>query len=145
MRVGETLEVAIWLTGNETPEMRARFEADCKAALARLEVERRLVCGPVRWTEKGVLEDRVPTPPDHVQGPAVRLLVAEADIVAERPANAPLSRDLDDEPLARLRAIVRARHARARPFQARLTDAECDAIIDEVGPDAAATVVSGLH
>lgn len=146
MRVGEILEVAIWLSGEETPEMVSDFERTVVDAMTKAEHEHGFTLGPVEWTVKYPNEDRVPEPPAHVQGIDVRLLVAEAEIKAIRPltvSGPPLSQDLEPEHLARLRSVVRAAHARRMPMHRTLTDAECDEIIDEHGPGAAAAVVQG--
>lgn len=145
MKVGEVLEVAIWLTGTESEEKHAWFKREALDALGRAEAEHGVKVGPVAWTEKRPEEDRVPPVPDYVQGPDVRLLVGEAEIVGEyaNTNGVPLSMDLEEEHLVRLRGIVRRKHAAAYPYRRALTDAECDEVIDEHGPDAAAAVVSG--
>ncbi len=45
--------------------------------------------------------------------------------------------ELNPADLARLRDITRLAHAWRKPGERRLTDAECDAVIEEIGPDSA--------
>ena len=140
MRPGDVLEAAIWLDGRETAEHRALYEADLREQLARAGDLHGMVIGPLMWTEKGVGEDRVPTVPGQIAGPDVRLLVAEARVVCRLPdytiAGFSFVDELDPADLARLRRITRAAHASRNPGH-RLTDAECDAVIDEIGPETA--------
>lgn len=136
MSPGDTIEAAIWITGDEPADLRARFEADVVEAIARETAAAGYTHGPVQFTEKHPLDDRVPEVPDHIQGSRVRLLVAEAAIVARRvvsPAGSFIA-NLDRRDLDRLRVLTRreaAKHGRT------LTDAEADALIEEIGPEAA--------
>lgn len=139
MKPGEVIETAIWLDGTETAADRARFEADCTEAMSDLANQQRLILAPIVWTEHKPGEDRVPPVPDHIKGPDVRLLVAEALILSVLPEMVTRSflLDLETKDLLRLRALTRRSHKQARPTAARLTDEECDKIIEEIGPQAA--------
>ena len=133
VHIGETVHSAIWLDGCETDEMVSQHKADVEHAIADLCRESGVIAGPVRFSYKYPHEDGVPEVPDHVQGLAVRLLVAEADVVDNVPelkVNSFLG-DLEKKDLERLRVIVR------RQSPGPITDEQCDAIIEEVGPDAA--------
>ena len=141
MKPGDVLEAAIWLDGRETAEHRTLYEADLQEQLARAGNLHGMVIGPLMWAEKRLGEDRVPKVPDHIVGPDVRLLVAEARVVCRMPdytdAGGSFVHELDPADLARLRAITRHAHAWRKPGERRLTDAECDAVIEEIGPDSA--------
>lgn len=142
MRVGDTIQSAAWLTGAETPTDRKRWEDRVTEAIDNLCGERGFTRGPVRFAEKHPLDSEVPPVPDHIQGPDVRLLVAEAEVTGEAPkveARGFLG-DLDRKDLERLRAITRQAHAKRHPGET-LTDLECDDIIEEVGPEAAMDAV----
>lgn len=130
---GDVLETAIWLCGAETPELKGRFECDLQATLASMAADQGVMIGPLLMTEKKPGQHRVPPVPDEVQGMDVRLLVGEAQVIGIEPTVAPWSfvMDLDKVDLRRLRKITR----QAAPHA--LTDAECDEIIDEIGPDSA--------
>lgn len=130
---GEVFETAIWMTGEEAPELKERFIEDVRAYLAEVAERDGVVIGPLVMCEKSPGDDRVPPVPDTIQGPAVKLLVGEATVVAVHPAIAPWSfvLDLDKKDLHRLREITR----QAAPGP--LSDEECDEIIDEIGVETA--------
>ncbi len=141
MKPGDVLEAAIWLDGRETAEHRRLYEADLQEQLARAGNLYGMVIGPLMWTEKRLGQNRVPKVPDEIAGPDVRLLVAEATVVCRVPehtaAGGSFVHELDPADLARLRDITRHAHAWRKPGERRLTDAECDAVIEEIGPDSA--------
>lgn len=132
MHVGSTIESAIWLTGTEPEHLRDRYERDVRESIAMLCAETGFVHGPVTFTVKQPGDDRVPPVPDHISGPDVRLLVAEAEVVGQGPevSTRGFVGELDAKDLERLRGIVR----RQRP---ELSDVECDDVIEELGPGAA--------
>ncbi len=148
MKVGQVLESAMWITGEEPPELRQRFESDACQAIEEMCDYHGLLCGPVTFVEKRPGDERVPPVPDHIQGPRVRLLVAEAELIAPKPEQTTDSfvANLDRKDLARLRRITQRaymRHFRGR----RLTDAELDEVIESMGPEAAVDALrrSRLH
>lgn len=137
MRIGDVIESAVWLTGEESPELRKHYETDVAEAIDYLCHENRFLYGPVSFTEKKPGTDRVPEVPDHIHGVNVRLLVAEAEIIGRKPdtSNGSFIANLDKVDLDRLRTITR--NARMKLYRERLTDAECDEVIEAIGPDAA--------
>ena len=138
MRIGEVVESAIWLSGEETAEDRRRFETDVCAAIDILCNDMGFLHGPVTFIEKRPGDDRVPAVPDHIQGPRVRLLVAEAELTTRKPESKPDSfvANLDRQDAIRLRHLTRRAQAKHMPDR-KLTDAECDKIIEQYGPEAA--------
>lgn len=132
MNLGEVIESAIWLTGDESQELRKRYEQDVCQAIDDLCQEHAVLHGPVTFTEKRPGDDRVPPVPDHIQGGRVRLLVAESVVTEHAPQTSIGSfvANLELKDLTRLRKITR----RYRPG---LTDQQCDEIIEELGPEAA--------
>ena len=141
--IGSYFETAMWLTGYETPEMLERFKRDCQAAMDFRAEQDDIIMSPLVFTEKAPGSPRVPQVPAHISGPNVRLLVAEATVIAHRNVAIPRSfvADLDRVDLMRLRERTRRAHRSGNPQAKRLTDDECDAIIEEIGPDSAANVV----
>jgi len=137
MNLGDVLETSFWLTGTETPELLAHHREQVCQSLLTVMSESGFVSGPVGFTEKKPGEDRVPPVPDHIQGPDVRLLVAEATVIAKVPelGTRRFVGDLDEKDLARLRQITRQNAPRP------LSDAECDDVIEELGPEAAGDVL----
>jgi hypothetical protein len=134
------IEVSVWLTGRETPNQIEAFKKDCTEEVTAFGVMNNVVMGTPIFTEKKPGEDRVPQVPMHIHGPDVRMLVCEALIVAERAMIVKSSgfvQDLDPKDLAKLREITRRAHQKARPIEMPLTDAQCDAIIEQIGPTSA--------
>lgn len=142
IRVGDTLESAIWLTGTETPELIAHHKAQVQAAIEQANEQSGAVTGPLRWVEKLPGTDRVPPVPNHVSGPAVRLLVAECDVLNVRASESKFLAELEPADLKRLRKITRDAHRlwwqRNMPGQpyTRLTDRQADTLVNDLGPEA---------
>ncbi len=146
MKIGDMVESAIWLTGEESQEMRTRYEIDVSRSIDILCDEKGFSHGPVMFIEKRPEEDRVPEVPDHISGQRVRLLVAEAVLTEKSLAQVSGSfiYNLDRIDLQRLREITRRVHLQYNPDQ-RLNDMECDKIIEEIGPDAAIDTLRKMH
>lgn len=134
----EFIESAVWITGEESPSIRARYEQDVRQAVEDLCEEEGIEAGLVIFTEKRPGDDRVPSVPDHVQGSRVRLLVGEAQILGSRVATSEGSfvSNLEKKDLVRLRAITRNGYLKQHPGYV-LTDDECDQYIEQYGPEAA--------
>lgn len=141
MKPGDIAEVAIWLSGEETPEQIDQWKTvDCPAIMKQTEQQCGVAIGSIVFTIKRPGGERVPPVPDHIHGPDVRLLVGEATVAYRpqytiRPSTA-FVQDLDQKDRERLRQITRRAHARTHPGD-RLTDRHCDAIIEALGPDVA--------
>ena len=73
MKIGDVYESAVWITGDESPELRRRYEADVTEALTEICDSFGFLHGPVTFTEKHPADDSVPPVPDHIQGQRVRL------------------------------------------------------------------------
>ena len=140
MKVGEVLELAIWLSGKETErELEHWKTVVCPEEFNERARRHGLISSPPEFTIKQVGEDRVPVPPAHISGPDVRLLVAEAKVGPGRPVilkETGFAADLEKNDLARLRRLTRAAHTKTHPGD-RLTDRQCDQIIEAQGPDVA--------
>jgi len=145
MNTGEIIESSIWLTGDESPEMRIRYELDVSNAIDYLCHEHSVLHGPVTFSEKRPEEDHVPPVPDHIQGQRVRLLLAEAEIVGKAVVSPQGSfvANLEHKDLQKLRGIIRReRHKRG---EGTLSNEVCDEIIEQIGPDAALDTLRILH
>ena len=143
MKLNDTLQSARWIDGTETQEQRAQYESDVTNSMIALGDSDGWLIGPVTFTEKRPGDDQVPPVPDHIQGERIRLLVGEAEIVGKKPETTPASfiGNLDRKDLMRLRHLTRVAHAKTCPKRLGehkpLSDSECDAIIEECGPEAA--------
>ena len=143
MKIGDTVESAAWLTGAEPEGIVDTYKRDVKGAIDRLCNLNGFIHGPVRFIERLPGMERVPDVPDHVQGPAVRLLIGEADLTAKAPEINTRSfiGDLDKKDLMRMRVITRQAHRKNNPSAPILTDTQVDDIIEQIGPEAAMDAV----
>lgn len=142
MKPGELIELAIWLSGSETPEQIERWKnVDCPNIAREAERQNNVVIGPLEFTVKKPGNDRVPTVPAHISGPNVRLLVCEAQTFAGKSDFTSVRglgfiHDLTPDDLAKLRKMTRRAHAKANPGD-RLNNRQCDRIIESLGPEIA--------
>lgn len=148
VKPGEAFETAIWMDGRETKEQFKACVNDMCTAFSRMAEAHGVVIAQPEFTIKAPGDDRVPPVPDFVKGPKVTLLVGEAKIVAHAPRygspEGGFVQQLDAIDRERLRTITRAAHQRSNPKAPRLTDAECDAIAEEVGPRSAAKAIKAM-
>jgi len=130
MNIGDQVESATWITGDEPQELRQRYERYVVDAIRYLCFENGFVSGEVEFTEKHPMDDVIEAP-DHVSGSRVRLLIGEATVVEkliESPKGSFVA-NLELKDLQKLRGILRN--------YKQLTDFECDTIIEQLGPEAA--------
>ena len=143
MKIGDTLEAALWLSGGE-PDWHIDLEkSEIQEGFRSVQAEHHVLLAPVTYYELRPGDDRVPDVPKHVDGPDVRLVVGETRVIAHTalPATGSFLFDIDRADLARLRDITRREHQRRRPRERALLDAECDALIEALGPVIAARMV----
>ncbi len=146
MNVGDIVNNSIWLSGEETPALRARYEKDVIESIDYLCHEEGFTYGPVTFTELHPFDERTPPVPDHIHGTRVRLLLAEAKITGKRVESPKGSfiANLDRKDLMRLRAITRQKWAQFNPGST-LTNLQCDQWIEELGPDTAIQTLRTLN
>lgn len=137
MRVGDIVHTSMWIDGRETPEIRKQYEEDVNEALTDICESNGFDIGPVTFIEKHPEDNDVPPVPDHINGDRIRLLYAEADVVSKKMLSSKGSfiADLDKKDLELLRNITR------KGAGVFLADAQCDEIIEELGPEAAMDAV----
>lgn len=149
MRVGDVVETAVWLTGEEPKDLRDDYKADVREAISSLCQEKGFVHGPVEFVKKRPGDDRVPPVPNEVQGIDVHLLVAEAKIIGRLDyRSGGFIAELEPRDLERLRQITRRAHRAYLPdgeTPRELTDQEVDDIIDELGPEAARDAIRSAY
>lgn len=139
LKVGDKVENAVWTTGDEPPGMVEHYKREISWNIAELCCANRVTKSDIEWSEMHPMDDQVPDPPDHVQGSRVRLLVGEAMITGELPAQAPHSfvANLEHADLVRLRRMTRNTWRKHFPERPMLSNLECDEVIDTLGPDSA--------
>jgi hypothetical protein len=134
LKSGDVLEMAIWMDGTETEEMKKQFEIDLRSAIAEVPA----ITGPLIMSEKKPGEDRVPKVPEGLQGPDVRLLVGEAAIIDMiTPDEGYFLADLEPKDLDRLVSILRRVYQSYNPGKPELSLEKCYEFINQNGPEAA--------
>lgn len=146
MRIGDVIQNAIWVTGDESPEMRRQYEQDVSQAISDLCESEGFEHGPITFVEKLPGSDRVPTVPNHIHGSRVRLLVAESEVFGIRVLSGKGSfvANLDKKDLKRLRTITRRAWAKSHPDDV-LTNKQCDDYIEELGPQTAVDMIRAQY
>jgi hypothetical protein len=138
--IGDLAHTAIWLDGKETEEEIARWKREAPEAMAGWAAQRGWKIGPVELTTLRPGDRRCPKVPDHIQGPDVRLLAAEAEIVGtvfvtkEKPG---FAHDLEPDDFAKLAVITRRRYREAYPNEPELSDAQVRTLINDLGLETA--------
>ena len=133
MQVGDLIESAIWVTGEESEKMLRDHEKHITSVIDDMCAQEDCIRGPLTFHKLKPGEERTPEVPDHIQGQKVRLLVAVATVVG---SVVPTSQgsfigNLDRNDLVLLRFLTRKNAPHS------LTDEECDDVIEECGVVAA--------
>ena|ERR1035437_4845092 len=137
MKPGDLAECAIWLEGTETDDMLRQWKADCPYMMAQAH-DPALKLGPVNFELKSPGQDRVPQVPVHLSGPCLKLLVGTAEVLGfVTVRNASFVDGLNLRDLAKLRVATRHQHGK----RGHLTDAQCDQMIERLGPVAGAETI----
>ncbi len=138
MKTGDLIESSIWVTGDEPKALLDRYKQDVTEAISYLCQENGMTYGDVTFIEKHPMDD-IPEVPDHISGSRVRLLVGEAYVtgVVVETTEGSFVNNLDHKDLMKLRTIIRRYGTRS--------NADCDAIIEQIGPEAAIDTLRSLH
>lgn len=141
---GEMMETAIWLSGRETRQHLEQFAQDVHEALNAAAGAAGVVIADPHAVVKYPGDERVPPVPDHISGPDVRLLVIEALVIGFAKGDQAnfIANELEPDDLDRLRRATRRAYERMMKSHGhkappRLTDRQCDTIINDLGPEVA--------
>lgn len=135
-RIGEEVQIALWVSDDDPPakikwwkelEVPRVFKDSARASGVEI--------GPITWRELKPGEDNAGHPPKKIQGTNVRLLIAEAEVVAEFVIaqdidKIPFTAELSPKDLELLRTVTRDAY-----HPTPLTDAQCDKVINALGPE----------
>lgn len=145
LKIGDVVENSIWVSGDESEELKIRYKSDVREALEDLCVQAGYEHGPVRMHEKKPGDDRVPPVPDHINGSKVRLLVVETELVEKvvSPGEPSFINNLEPKDLIRLRKITR--DSAFKQMKIHLTNDQVDEIIEMLGPDSAIDALRAVH
>lgn len=132
--IGQPFETAAWFDPTN-PIARRETKKSLLIAMTRLQEHCSVVLGEFHWSVLSPGDDRVPEPPK-VAPNGIKLMFVEAEVVALKPKLGQQSfvMDLEFADLELLRKITRRG---AKKAGRKLTDKECDAIIDQLGPEMA--------
>lgn len=139
MNIGDKIESAVWITGDESKDMRVRYEHDVMEAIDYLCAENNVAYDNIVFIEKHPIDAGVPDVPNHISGSKVRLLIGEATVTGSLVETSVGSfvANLDRKDLVKLRCIIRRHRS--------LSNDDCDAIIEQIGPEAALDTLRELH
>ena len=145
MKLGDDIENAIWMTGDEPEGMKERYKKEISDTFDVLCATEGFEHGPIRVLELRPGDNRCPEVPDHIQGSKVRLLVVEATLVRQLVTETKGSfiNELERKDLMKLRKITRDRGV--KDLGRIISNAECDEVIEELGPDAALATLRTVH
>lgn len=138
IRTGTVLELSLWYDAAKTLDT-AGLREQLSEAFGRKVEQNRVRTSPLSFSTLNPGDDRVPKVPlwlENEKGSLPRLLHAEAVVLGSSevlPVEQGLTGDLDKKDLAKLRRATRRAHKKSRPNESRLTDIECDTIIDAAG------------
>lgn len=138
LRTGEIIVYALWLTKEELQGEEQDAKDFIKRAMADSAEEWGIVLGEPSWSHKSEGDDNIPPSPEK----DATLLVAEAKVLMMVPDESRFATELSTKDLERLRKITRDNYFKHYPML-RLTDAQCDTIINEFGPDVAVATLRG--
>lgn len=129
-KVGDMLEAALWFN-SANPLDKVQAQRGVREALEIMATSIGLLVGDIIWEEIGPEDGRVPVPPEAYSGTPMCLYGMAPVVAVRRQAVSAFTHELEEEDLAVMR-----RHTRSGAGQ-HLTDAECDEIINGIGPDVA--------
>lgn len=135
----DTAQLAIWCCEEDDPRKIAWWRTVEAPRIFKESADaNNVVLGPISFRTLAPGEENAGHPPATMQGTNVRLLIAEAEVVAFRAISQDndFLADLSYKDLQTLRKVTRKA---ARPYE--LTDEECDAIISRHGPQTAQTLL----
>src|SRR5688500_4484875 len=143
INIGDQVESAVWITGDEDQRIRQQYEQDVRKAIDDLCQMHGFDHGPVTFVEMFPGSDRAPPVPDHIQGSRVRLLIAQSEVVGVRMLSSKGSfiANLDKKDLQRLRTITRRTWAKNNPNALLLSNKQCDDYIEQLGPETAVEMI----
>ena len=141
LEIGDYIEFSDWFW-----DEKSKFVAEGLIAIniAKTGNEMGVDVSDLEFETLEIDDARCPEPPDH--GCSLRVgWVRVTRLPLQVSEGVPLSQDLEPKDLAMLRQTTRAAHQKVNPMAPPLTDMQCDAVIDAVGPDTAANQVRKLH
>lgn len=141
--IGDVLEFAYWMTGEETEGELTDFSHAAEMAMTSyMEEENCLLSKGVAHTKRPG-DERCPEVPDHIHGTDVQLLVIEAQVLMDLPKESRFADELEKDDFNRLAKITRSHYARRFPKHPPLTDGQVRTVINDLGPDAALDALRG--
>ena len=140
MKKGDMAQLAVWYCEEDDQKKIAWWRKEGCAMQMKASADYfRVKLSKVKFYELDPGESNAGHPPEGRQGTNFKLLVGEAEVVADLPqvASKTFVQDLTMKDLALLRNVTRKAYAMHNPqIQVALSDDGCDEVINELGPDA---------
>jgi len=138
MNIGSEIEAAIWYDAGNCIDPVNDFGDSIKEGISQMCLKHSVVCGGTEYEVLKPGDDRVPRVPkwlEKIDGSIPRLLVARTRIIATASVQNSIGiiGDLDHKDVMRLRALTRMKYQQLNPGSGKLTDQQCDEIIDTLG------------
>ena len=142
MLIGESYHLGIWLDGRESAANMKMFKLDCLEAFRYIGSRNGVLFGEAEFEKKKPGDDMVPPVPDGCAERELTFLVASAKVIWTPSFSSPrpdslFAAQLEPDDLRRLRKLTREAYTKAYKGKLPLTDAQCDTLINELGPEAA--------
>ena len=138
MKIGDILEPASMWYNADHPKEKEAAERGIESVLTMMAEEDNVVIGPIEWETLDPMSPRLPEPPGIFQG-TIRCRVGYAYVVAHKETGYSMSGDLSDEDRETMRIATRKKWAQVHGEI--LSDEDCDKLLDQVGPEAAAETI----
>ncbi len=144
-KIGDIIEWAYWMTGEETQGDLQDFTEATRMAFKSHEIEEHVMLSMPEAHVVRPGEERCPPVPDHIHGADVQLLVFESRILLDLPGEkeSRFADELEKDDFNRLAKITREHYARRFPRFPPLTDGQVRTVINDLGPDAALDALRG--
>jgi len=144
-KIGDIIELAYWMTGEETVQELDEFGQAAQMALQSFVEEEHVMLSTAHATTLRPGDARCPVPPEHIHGADVQLLLVEAKVILELPGPKPsrFADELEKDDLRRLAVITRRQYNQVFPRHPQLTDGQVKTIINDMGPDVALATLQG--
>jgi len=144
-KIGDIIELAYWMTGEETVQELDEFGQAAQMALRSFVEEEHVMLSTAHATTLRPGDARCPVPPEHIHGADVQLLLVEAKVILELPGPKPsrFADELEKSDFDTLARINQKAYTERYPRHPLLTDAEHRTIINDLGEKAALAALRG--
>ncbi len=144
-RIGDILEFAFWVTGEETEEEIHAMAEQADKRMSDVMRDDNIMLAKCGVVELKMGDERLPELPNHIHGPDVRCLIFEARVLLDLPApsKSRFADELEKDDFRRLSVINQTAYSRLFPNAPPLTHGQQKTIINGIGEEAVLDVLRG--